>query len=75
MPKGPDGKETGWLSKQAFHEKALAADDVGRQAMDDKYIIMRMLDDDITAQLAKVDELEKRLEALVRKIKEKSDGE
>ena len=31
------GKETGWISKWAFHVAALAADAIGRQAIEDAY--------------------------------------
>ena len=38
-------KETGWLSKWAFQVGALAADVIGRQAVEDKYIQKNMIDD------------------------------
>ncbi|MBU1213461.1 MAG: hypothetical protein KJ587_19665 [Alphaproteobacteria bacterium] len=37
MPLDPTGKETGWLSRWAFMVNALAADSVGRQAMEDAF--------------------------------------
>ena len=37
MPLDPAGKETGWLSRWAFQVNALAADAVGRQAIEDAF--------------------------------------
>ena len=37
MPLSPAGKETGWLSKYAFQVDALAADAIGRAAIEDAY--------------------------------------
>ena len=64
MPKDAQGKETGWISKHALQEGALAADDMGRKAMADGYIIPRMLDGDIKAKLNLIDRLEERVKAL-----------
>lgn len=38
MPLDATGKETGWLSRWAFQVAALAANVVGRQAMEDGYV-------------------------------------
>ena len=37
MPLDPVGKESGWLSKYAYQVGSLAADAVGRQAIEDAY--------------------------------------
>ena len=37
MPLNSAGKETGWISKWAFQVSALAADAVGRQAIEDAF--------------------------------------
>jgi hypothetical protein len=39
------GQETGWLSKWAFQFGALSKDTIGRQAVEDGYITLQMLDD------------------------------
>jgi len=64
MPRNASGKETGWISKNAFQEGALAADDLGREATADGYIIPRMLHRNIRAKLDLIAELEKRIKAL-----------
>jgi hypothetical protein len=43
MPIGPNGNEKGWIVKENFKVNALAANDVGRQAMESGYIIARMV--------------------------------
>ena len=46
MPQQLGGtQETGWLSKWAFQVGALAADSIGRQAVEDKFVQQNMLDD------------------------------
>ena len=37
MPIAPDGRDSGWISKWAFQLNALAADAVGRQAIEDAF--------------------------------------
>ena len=64
MPKDAQGKETGWISKHALQEGALAADEIGRKAMADGYILPRMLSWDIRVRLFELAQLEKRLKAL-----------
>lgn len=64
MPKDSSGKETGWISPHAFQTGALSADERGRQATQDGYIILRMLDKSISDKLALIGALGKRLKAL-----------
>lgn len=62
--------DKGWIVKWALGNKCLAADEVGRSAMEDGYVIMRMLDKSISAKLSKIGTLEKRLKALEKAIAE-----
>ena len=64
MPKDASGKETGWISKHALQEGLLAADEVGRQAMGDGYIVIRMLGPELRQKLTILEQLEKRIKAL-----------
>jgi len=38
MPQDSNGNETGWIGKYAHQTNGLAADPIGRQAMEDGYI-------------------------------------
>lgn len=59
----------GWISPWAFQDDALSADDLGRSAMANKYIIERMLDDGILEKLNLAPALANKIKALEKKIK------
>ena len=54
MPIDGNGRETGWISPNAFQSGALSADSVGREAMADGYVTQAKLGSNAVAFLAKV---------------------
>ena len=48
MPIDGNGRETGWISPNAFQSGALSADSIGREAMADGYVTAAKLASDVT---------------------------